>query len=173
MSSYFKATVLISSFLLVISCNCKKSDLSNYGQSFEKIMKSDNGIFRGVELGMCLENIKQQETISASEEDTNYLYYENALDSSNSFTVAYDFDQKKLKEIQLEVFINNIDEFSNLVATFKNYYENKYGKAENTNGFLIWTIKDINKGNVKITLADESTDFEYSKLSLSVYNAEY
>ena len=142
------------------------------GTIIEKIMKSDSGIFRGTELCMSLEKVKSKETIPPSEEDSLYLYYEVALDSANSLTVAYDFDEKGLKEIQADIFLKNENQFNDLLKKFKIYFHNKYGEGENANGFWVWTIKEKQR-NIQIALSDESTDYQYSKLSLSVYNADY
>ena len=170
----FKKAICFFIPLLFFSCHGgDKYKLAAYGEHLEKIVKTEEGIFRGLYLGMALKNVKEKETIGLSDEDSSYLYYEIPLDSSNSFTLAYDFDEKGLKEIQSDVFMKNEDQFNELLNKFKMYFDDKYGKAENANGFWVWAKKAEKEDNIKITLTDESSDFQYNKLSLNVYNADY
>ena len=170
MKPFYKFSFLL---LFLFSCWKEKSDLSTYGETFEKVMKSEEGIFRGINLGTPLDSVKLSEVVPAGEEDSTYLYYELALDSVNSINLAYDFESTGLTEIQADILIKEEALFNDMLSKFKLYFTKKYGEAESSNGFITWTSKTEKHGNIKIALSDESTDPEYNKLSLSFYNADY
>lgn len=174
MLPYFKKLIFLLLAFLLFSCErAEKSDFSAYGENMEKIMRTSQGIFRGLSLGMDLKNVKSIEKTGLIEEDSGYLYYEIPLDRNSSFNLSYDFDEKGLKEIQSDVFLKDEIQFNDLLNNIRMYFDNKYGKAEIDNGFWVWAKKTEKEGNIKITLTDESDDFQFNKLSLAVYNADY
>lgn len=170
-----KIALFFSLCSFIISCGTlsQKSELSEYGNVLEAIIKKKQGTFRGINLGISLDSLKLNETEGLNDASDDYLYYEFKIDSSTSYSVAYSFDEKKLNEIQVDIFLTTEEQASIVYTHFKDFFTKKYGTGENDNGFLSWSTSIESGGNVKIALADESSDYNYGKLTLSFYNAEY
>jgi hypothetical protein len=159
---------------LLFACSCGKSPLGQYGESFEQVMRSDSGLFRGINFGMSKEAIKALEPTGLKEEDSNdgvdYLFYELALDSTTSYTVAYYCPNNRLNNIEADIYLLNEPQAAELFTSFKNYFEKKYGKAETDGDFFLWTA-ETKLGKARIALADESPTYKRGKLTLVIHDA--
>lgn len=151
-----------------------------YGPVFSAVMRTDNGIFRGLNLGDKFELVQSTEAGKSIESDSSYLYYENKIDttdqpSSNigSFNITYNFDETGLSEIQSDIFIKNADKADEVFSKFKSYFDHLYGESESHKGFNVWSVKSEKYNNVRITLSDESSNFSVdkapAKISLWIY----
>jgi len=154
--------------------SCTKSPLEEYGETFEEVMKSDTGLFRGTSLGISRKEIKGIEVSGLKEEDTNegidFLFYEFVVDSSISYNVAYYFENNRLNNIEADIYLLNEPEAAELFNSFKRYFEKKYGKAETDGDFFLWIAKS-KSGKARIALADESPSYKRGKLTLVIHNA--
>ncbi|HVA98448.1 MAG TPA: hypothetical protein VNG53_06100 [Bacteroidia bacterium] len=149
-----------------------------YGKYFSMFMKSNQGLFRGLDFGMSPENVVKSEQIEPDENDKDYLFYTIpfdtlAADSNNYFTISYSFDERGMNEIKAEVFLNTDQDAEQLINKITSYYNQKYQKATNEDETSIWTLHDPNYGKIKIALADESAEYGYGKITLSFYNGDY
>ena len=156
-------------FLLIASCHNQNTGDSKQTDLFHQITKSDSGLFRKIELGMTKSEVKQKESATPKEEEEDYLYYEFPTDSNNLYSIAYSFDSTGLTEIQTDIFVGAEEEASNMFNRFKAYYEHKYGQSENETDLLVWTTRSAKYTNIKVSLNDESADYNSGKLSLSFY----
>lgn len=160
----------------IFACSCNKSPLAQYGVSFEQIMKSDTALFRGLCLGNSIETIKSLEHEGLQEEDdddgVNFLFYELAIDSTTSYTLAYYCPNDTLNNIEVAIYLKNEPEGAALFNTFKNYFEIKYGAPQTDGDFFLWTA-DTRLGKARIALADESPTYKRGKLTLIFHDARY
>lgn len=156
---YVFALVIFS----VFSCKQPKSPLTEFGTTFENVMLSDVGAFRGFSFGDSIGLIQNKETGKPVEEDTDYLYYEYPLNSLGSFNIAYNFDERGLNEIHSDIFLNNQKDAEDIFNKFKTYFDQHYGLSQNQMGFSIWSVKSDKYGDVKINLSEESADFTVDK----------
>jgi hypothetical protein len=170
-------TVILLLIVCLSACTHSKSKLEIYGTVFSTVIRNDNGIFRGYNLGDKLDSVQSTETGKPLEMDTGYLYYENKIDSSNinigSYNITYNFDDSGLNEIQSDIFIKNADRADEVFNKFKSYFDEHYGASETHMGFNVWTVKSTKYNNVRINLSDESSDFSVdkapAKISLWIY----
>lgn len=168
---------LVSSFILLsflISCSTEpKSALSKYGPEVEAVVHTDNGAFRGFNLGDKIDSVLAKEVGPASEADDGYLYYEFSLDSTAAYNVSYNFDELGLNEIQSEIFITNPENTEKVFNAFKSYFDDHFGKSVSHQGFTVWTVKSDTYGDVRVNLSDDSADFTVpgspGKLTLWIY----
>jgi len=136
----------------------------------QQIIKDSTSFFRGIDLDMTLAAVKSKEDTIPSEEEGDYLFYEVKVDSSNSYTISYSFDDKGLSEVQVDIFIDNEKKAADLYTGFKNYFDRKLGQGDSKNGFTTWIKKEEQQsGEREVELLDESGDYNYGKLSLSFY----
>ncbi len=168
---------IVTCFLIIIISSCKnspKSKLAEYHPVLAKIIKSDMGAFRGFNLGDAPDSIKVKEPNSPIESDQEYLYYEYKIDdTTGSYSISYNFDEKGLSEIQSDIFISNASNTDKIFNAFKSYFDDHYGDSELDMGYNVWTVKSENYGDVKINLSDESTslttDKAPGKISIWIY----
>ena len=174
-SHYFKKVVFPSLLLILIVCSCSqpKSKLAPYGHVFESVMLSENGVFRGFNLGGKQDSIRKKETVKPMETDSGYLYYELKLDTTGSFNITYNFDDEGLNEIQSDIYINNANQVDDVFSKFKSYFDEHYGASQTRQGYTVWTVKSEKYGEVRISLSDESSNFTVDKapgkISLWIY----
>ena len=110
-------TIVLLGIIFFSSCSKPTSSVDNYGPIFSSVMRSNNGVFRGFNLGDKLEIIQSGELGKPVESDKDYLYYENKIDTTElptsnigSFNITYNFDEKGLNEIQSDIFMLSICE---------------------------------------------------------------
>ncbi|HEY0029379.1 MAG TPA: hypothetical protein VGC65_01375 [Bacteroidia bacterium] len=143
---------------LLIACSGPESKLAKYGPEVANVLLTDNGAFRGLNLGDKMDSVIAKEGVPASEADEGYLYYELQLDSSCSYNISYNFDENGLNEIQSDIYIKDAGNTEKVFDCFKRYFDDHYGKSELHQGFTVWTVKSDKFGEVKINLSDESSD---------------
>ena len=168
---------LLTCFFIIAISSCKtppKSKLAEYHPALEKIIRSDMGAFRGFNLGDKLDSVKLKEQTSPIEADQGYMYYEYKIDdTTGSYSISYNFDEKGLNEIQSDIFISNAANTEKIFNAFKSYFDDHYGGSELDMGYNVWTVKSQNYGDVKINLSDESpsltTDKAPGKISIWIY----
>src|SRR5690606_33224496 len=99
--SKVKYTTFILFLFLLLGC---KENKSTY---FDAILKSEEGIFRGIEIGNSIEEVKTLENQEFLVDNmSEYLYYDYKLDMGNSYTISYDFSENSLYEIQVSIYFD-------------------------------------------------------------------
>lgn len=162
-------------FVLICSASCKheKDPLKKYGTVVETVMRSDNGAFRGFNFGEKQDSVHAKEAGPAAETDQDYLYYEYRIGGIGSYNITYDFDEEGLNEIQSDIFITNAGQTDSIFNSFKNYFDDHFGRDETDMGYNVWTVKSDKFGDIKINLSDQSpsltTDKAPGKISVWIY----
>ncbi len=155
-----------------LACGAKKepgAKVEEYGQVLKRIIKSDKGLFRGADIGMGLKEIKGIENDQKPDEEAeNYLSYSFGFKDSLQGNIYYNFE-KGLDEIGVDIFREKSKDCDWLFIDFKNYFTKKYGPPKIDNQLLIWYVKDQGKEGAEISLADESRDYGYGKLTITIF----
>jgi hypothetical protein len=158
-----------------MACSCGRSRLSVYGPAFETIMRSDTGLFRGMNMTMSKEGIKALEPVGLKEDDStagaDYLFYELKADTAISYTIAYYCPGNQLTNIATDVYLLNEPQAADLFNSFKIYFEKKYGVPQTAGDFFLWTIQTPH-GKTRIELADESPTYKRGKITLVIRDAK-
>jgi len=138
-------------------------------------------MFRKVALGMDTKAILAAEKKKPDENDTNYIFYSlpmdtlypdsvnETVDTLNYYTVAYNFDQQNLNEIDEDIFMATDSMAASLHGRLSDYFTNKYGDGIKESDHIIWKLKKIGSKTAKLSLSDESEEYDYGKLSLVYY----
>ena len=80
-----KKTNLFSLIIILTIFSCKKASSPH----FDAIVKSDKGVFRGVEIGSTIEEVQQLENKEFLVDNMpEYLYYDYNMDMGNSYTIS-------------------------------------------------------------------------------------
>ncbi len=162
-------------FLFIISCTlllvaCAGED-NTEEQYFNTIIKTEQGHFRGVEIGDSLATVKAVDPDYLVFESEEELEYQIPLveEDSSFFDINYSFDEFGLFEIQVDIYLSNPDETTLMFERFKTYFNKKYGESMMSAGYTTWLTQSAQKNNVEVSLIDESTDFGYNLLSITFF----
>jgi hypothetical protein len=180
---------LITCFTLLYACNSgnKQSDPQKAAPKVNPIqllIGNGTNVFRNVSFGVDPATVKSSEKKAPDEIDTTYISYSlpldtihadsvnEEIDSLNYFTIVYNFDQQKLNEIDEDVLLANDTAASVLSSRLADYFTNKYGTPANGSDAMVWSFKHKGK-KMKVTLSDQSEEYDYGKLSLVFYCEDF
>jgi hypothetical protein len=134
-----------------------------------RIFGADTGLFRGVSLGMTLPQVKALEKgKKPDEEEVDYLSYSFGFKDTIQGNYYFNFEEG-LDEIGVDIFREKQKECNWLFSRLKNYFSQKYGPARSENQLLIWHVKNQGKEGAEVTLIDESLDYGYGKLTVTIF----
>jgi len=178
----------ITAFVLFYGCKGHQQDntkaLPKKVNLIQLLIGSGPNVFRNVTFGADPKTVEGSEKKTPDETDTNYISYSMPLDtlhadsvnedidSLNYFTIAYNFDQQKLNEIDEDVFLTNDSVAAVLSNRLSDYFTDKYGQSASGSDSKVWSIKSKGK-KFKVTLSDQSEEYDYGKLSLVFYSEDY
>jgi hypothetical protein len=158
----------LSLFLLLASLASCRNKLDQYGEVFQTVMKSEEGVFRGININDSRDRIESEENISADAFTDNMLLYEIAINETATLTVRYGFESGKLFEIGADAEFEKQEDGIALITAFKQYYTTKLGSAQTAAGFVTW--KGVVDGqDIRIEMTDESELSSFNAWSLSIY----
>lgn len=125
--------------------------------SLLKILKPEKGgLLRGVRLGDSVEQVTSLETAPLAEDSTTYKGFTEPLTDgveSEFADVLYRTDaQGRVREIQVDVFLNELPEVTALLAELRTYFSAKYGSGQPLGKRTEWALP----GDNRLTLSDES-----------------
>lgn len=171
------------SCLFIASCHTPKSNKVTPTQVslIQLLIGNGKNQFRHVSLGMDSKTVLAAEKKTPDETDTNYIFYtlpidtlypdsvNETVDTLNYYTVAYNFDQQKLNEIDEDIYLSTDSAAAVLMRRLTDYFSSKYGQGIADGDNTVWSMNKINGRASKISLGDESEEYDYGKLSLVYY----
>ncbi len=165
-----KLKLAVIVLLAVFTLNSCTKEKSAY---FDAILKTENGMFRGIDIGNSIENVKQTENIEYLVDNMpDYLYFDYQLDMGNSYTVSYDFSDNQLYEIEVSAYFDVIEDANTVFNDFSAHFTQKYGKGKVADdGYTAWKTKDENDKNIEIAMVNDSQDYGY--LSILISDLDY
>jgi hypothetical protein len=161
-------TSLIAVFflLLFISCSDKsqKSEthqnlriLPGYHILLDDIVRSDTGVFRGLELNASSEKIKNLEGSEPAESSENHLYYEFKADSITEYSINYALVNDSLEEINVQITTTDLDLSTYLFCDLKDYYSNKLPNPREDKGYVVYNCFEGQRKPFVVSLSDNSS----------------
>lgn len=166
---FLKKFNFLTLIILLTIFSCKKATSPH----FDAIVKSEQGIFRGVEIGNTIEEVKALEnTTFLVDNMPEYLYYDYKLDMGNSYTISYDFSENNLYEIELSAYFDKIEDANNLFVELTAHFFERYGKGKiATDGYTSWRTKSKKTGNtIEIAMINDSQEYGYISVLISDLN---
>jgi hypothetical protein len=121
--------------------------LKSYSNRFKNLVKTDLGVFRGIEFGMSREEVKSMEdslkTPDQSENDTlDYIINYNFPETAE--VIYYTGKDEKVSRIQVDIYPESSESQLDLFKEFEKYFRSKYGDpllSEDKNE-LQWKVTD-------------------------------
>lgn len=162
-----KFTLNIVVATLIVSCGNVK-DLNEYAPELEQLVLTNDGIFRGINLGETLEEVKEKEKAALNDESSDYLYYDATLNETDYFTINYYFSAKGLYEINIDVYQDITASALSLRNALETYLNDKYGKSKSKDDYLLWETDAKGFKNVEIALFGEEREEGGGFISISI-----
>ncbi|MBC7694220.1 MAG: hypothetical protein H7141_02110 [Burkholderiales bacterium] len=128
-----------------------------YSEALDEIIRSKEGVIRGIDLNSAASVITKAETKQPSEVDHDYLYFEYEIDSITSYSVAYNLKNDSLDEVDVEIDCNDLDLSARLFNDLKTYYEKKLPNPTEDKGFVVYNCFEGQRKPFVVSLTDNST----------------
>ncbi len=159
MKKVFSKIILLLSVCFLFACG------NNNSTYFDAILKSEEGHFRGAEIGATIQQIKTIENKAfLIDEMEDYLHYDYEISMGNTYTVTYDFSREdELYEIETAIFLDVIEDADLLFENFTDLFNRKYGigKVED-DGYLTWSTKsNLTKSDISISMINDSQSYGF------------
>lgn len=121
------------------------------------IIRSQEGVFRGLDLNASSARIKELEGMAPTESSDGHLYYEFQADSTTNFSVDYTMNNDSLEEINIQINTNDLDLSSYLFCDLKDYYANKLPNPTEDKGFVVYNCFEGQRKPFVVSLSDNSS----------------
>ena len=128
-----------------------------YSEALDEIIRTKDGVIRGIDLNSKADVITKTETKSPSEVARDYLYFEYAIDSVTNYSVAYNLQKDSLDEVEVQINCNDLDLSSRLFTDLKTYYEKKLPNPTEDKGFVVYNCFEGQRKPFVVSLTDNST----------------
>lgn len=151
--------------LLLVSCKetpktteqKKPRIFPEYNELLDEIIRSKDGVIRGVDLNSKATIITKTETKQPSDIDRDYLYFEYDIDSVTNYSVTYNLEKDSLDEVAVQINCNDLDLSSKLFTDLKTYYEKKLPNPTEDKGYVVYNCFEGQRKPFVVSLTDNST----------------
>jgi hypothetical protein len=130
----------------------KPTLLSKYGERLQKIVKSEDGILRGIRFGDDAEEVKAAENVQPLEDSTNHIGYRIDLGNYEDLDVRYHLNkQQQVWGFTLDIYLDEQAAVDSLFHDFKGYFNERFGPNgfDNQRNMVAWNLADTLKVVVK------------------------
>ncbi len=153
--------------LALVTVSCKETPkvveqkkariFPEYNELLDEIIRSKEGVIRGVDLNSKASIITKTETKQPAEVDKDYLYFEYTIDSLTNYSVTYNLEKDSLDEVAVQINCNDLDLSSKLFTDLKTYYEKKLPNPTEDKGYVVYNCFEGQRKPFVISLTDNST----------------
>ncbi len=123
----------------------------------DEIVRSQKGVFRGVNLNTKSGDIKAMEQVTPTEESEGHIYYEYRADSLTDYSIDYAFNKDSLEEISVQINTNDLELSSYLFCDLKDYYANKLPNPKEDKGQVVYNCFEGQRKPFVVSLSDNSS----------------
>jgi len=160
---------IVVSFVLIIlamvACNEEKKDtvvarprvFPGYHILLDEIIRSQQGVFRGIDLNAKSADIRTLEKIPPTEDTEDHIYYEYKADSLTDYSIDYMFHKDSLEEISVQINTNDLELGSYLFCDLKDYYANKLPNPKEDKGQVVYNCFEGQRKPFVVSLSDNSS----------------
>lgn len=132
---------------------------------------TDSGLFRGLDVGASRNAVLAIEAEHIVHQMPDELTCRIPLDLKDSafYDITYNFDEEGLRVIELDIFPASNVVKKELYDNFKAYYDRRFGKSSEDDGFTMWTTRSHRGTAVEVSMIDESTEIGRPYLTVNFY----
>ncbi len=155
----------LSLILIAFACSEVKKEepkikariFPGYHILLDEIIRSKDGVFRGLNLNANATEIKKAEGAEPSENSEGHLYYEYKADSLTNYSIEYTLNKDSLEEINLQINTSDLELSSYLFCDFKDYYANKLPNPTEDKGYVVYNCFEGQRKPFVVSLSDNSS----------------
>jgi hypothetical protein len=152
-------------FFILVSCNEEKKPVEKpkqrvfpgYHVLLDEIVKSRDGVFRGLNLNSSSKDIMAHEPSPPAEASADHLYFEYRTDSVTNYSIDYTLNNDSLEEISVQINSSDADLISYLFCDLKDYYANKLPNPTEDKGYVIYNCFEGQRKPFVVSLSDNSS----------------
>lgn len=151
--------------LFSVSCHQEKKEevivkprvFEGYHPLLDEIIRSKDGVFRGINLNSKADVIKTVEKAAPVEKSPGHLYFEYKLDEKTDYSIDYTLDQDSLEEISLQINSDDLELVNYLFCDLKDYYANKLPNPTEDKGYVVYNCFEGQRKPFVVSLSDNSS----------------
>jgi hypothetical protein len=128
-----------------------------YDVALDDIIKSKNGIIRGLELNTITDSIIKYEGKEAIEKDSASLYYEYEINDNLNYSLTYILQGDSLEEVNVQINSNDIDLSAKIFTDLKTFYEKKLPNPTEDKGYVVYNCFEGQRKPYVVSLTDNSS----------------
>lgn len=128
-----------------------------YNVVLDELIRSKDGVIRGVDLNSQANIITKAETKPPSEVAPDFLYFEYEIDSTTNYSVTYNLKSDSLDEVEVQINCTDCDLTSKLYNDLKTYYEKKLPNPTEDKGYVVYNCFEGQRKPFVVSLTDNST----------------
>lgn len=130
---------------------------AGYHVLLDEIIRSKEGVFRGINLNSKSDVIKQVESESPVETSPGHLYFEYEADSLTNYSIDYTLNKDSLEEINVQINSSDLELTSYLFCDLKDYYANKLPNPTEDKGYVVYNCFEGQRKPFVVSLSDNSS----------------
>ncbi len=161
----FKINLVISVLLFALfSCKEDKVEekpkarvFNGYHVLMDEIVRSNEAVFRGINLNTKSDVIKKIESATPVETSPGHLYFEYKIDSLTNYSIDYTLNKDSLEEINVQINSNDLELTSYLFCDLKDYYANKLPNPTEDKGYVVYNCFEGECRPFVVSLSDNSS----------------
>ena len=165
MKIFIKIFFILFVSLFIFSCNDVKVEVPKpqprifvgFHPLLDEIIRSKEGVFRGINLNSKSDVIKNIETVTPIETSPGHLYFEYSTDSITNYSVDYTLNKDSLEEISVQINCNDLELTSYLFCDLKDYYANKLPNPTEDQGYVVYNCFEGQRKPFVVSLSDNSS----------------
>lgn len=152
-------------FVFLFSCHEQKKEnikskpriFEGYHPLLDEIVRSKDGVFRGINLNSKAEVIKIAETVTPIEKSSGHLYFEYTINEKTNYSIEYTLNKDSLEEISLQINSDDLELTNYLFCDLKDYYANKLPNPTEDKGYVIYNCFEGQRKPFVVSLSDNSS----------------
>lgn len=165
MNSKIKIVSLLTGLIFLLACaempkepvKQKPRIFPGYHVLMDEIIRSKEGVFRGLDLNSKSERIKTIETQAPTETSPGHLVFEYKADSLTTYSIDYTLTKDSLEEISLQINTDDLELSSYLFCDLKDYYANKLPNPIEDKGSVVYNCFEGQRKPFVVSLSDNSS----------------
>jgi len=164
----FKKFILFIFLLTIMLSSCTTDErippqkikpriFPEYNIVLDEIIRSKDGVIRGVDLNSPASIINQVETEKPTEVSSNFLYFEYRIDSIINYSVSYNLINDSLDEVEVQINCSDLDLSSVIFCDLQTYYEKKLPNPTEIPGYVVYNCFEGQRKPFVVSLIDNSS----------------
>ena len=164
MNIIFKIAIC-TSFIFLSACHQQTKEeikvkprvFEGYHPLLDEIIRSKEGVFRGINLNSKPDVIKTIESTVPVENSGGHLYFEYQIDDKTNYSIDYTLNKDSLEEISVQINSNDLELTNYLFCDLKDYYANKLPNPTEDKGYVVYNCFEGQRKPFVVSLSDNSS----------------